>query len=190
MPAKEYWNSFFDPDCVLSRLDCNEGCGDVLEFGCGYGLFTEAAASRTRGTVHALDIDPEMIEATRIRLAKSSRLRNVHLEQCDFLVDGCGRPDQSIDYAMVFNLLHIEAPVALLREAWRATVTGGKVAVIHWNYDPTTPRGPSMDIRPRPEDCRSWLEQAGFQSIRFESLPCCRYHYGLVAAKPSTSPRR
>jgi len=184
MPAEQYWNSFFDADCVLSKLDCNERCGDVLEFGCGYGLFTEAAARRTDGTVYALDIDPEMVEATRLKLAKAG-LSNVRVEQRDFLADGCGRPDQSIGYAMVFNLLHIEEPVALLREARRAMVAGGKLAILHWNYDPTTPRGPSMDIRPRPEDCRIRAEQAGFRFVRFEPLPCCRYHYGLVAQKPA-----
>ncbi|MEX1027692.1 MAG: class I SAM-dependent methyltransferase [Candidatus Paceibacterota bacterium] len=182
MPSEEYWSSFFDADCVLSNLECNEQCGDVLEFGCGYGIFTEAVARRTLGTVFALDVDPAMIEATRRKVARAS-LPNVQVEQRDFLADGCGRPDQSVGYAMLFNLLHIEEPVALLREAHRVLVPGGKIGIIHWNYDPTTPRGPSMDIRPRPEQCRSWAEQAGFRFGRFEPLDCCPYHYGLVVQR-------
>ena len=51
---------------------------------------------------------------------------------------------------------------------------------IHWNYDPTTPRGPSMSIRPRPEVCRQWLNQAGFTvSGQIVNLP--PVHYGILA---------
>lgn len=183
MPSEEFWSSFFDADCILSRLDLDGACDDVLEFGCGYGHFTEAAAKRTRGIVYALDIDPEMIEATRQRLSGAG-LSNVGIEQRDFLSDGCGRPDQSVDYAMLFNILHIEEPVALLREAYRALRPGGKLGIIHWNYDPATPRGPSLDIRPRPEECRAWAEEAGFQLTRFDPLQCCDHHYGIVLHRP------
>lgn len=182
MPAEPYWNSFFDADCILSKLDCNEPLGDVLEFGCGYGLFTEAAARRTADTVHALDIDPQMIEATRQRISAAGLL-NVALEQRDFLADGCGLPEQSIGYAMLFNILHVEQPVKLLRETYRVMMPGGRVGIIHWNYDPSTPRGPSMDVRPRPEQCRSWTEEAGFQFIKLQPLECCSYHYGMVVQR-------
>ena len=179
MPGEDLWNSFFDADCVLSSLDCEDVTGDVVEFGCGYGLFTQAVARRTSGTVYALDIDRVMVAATRRRMSNAG-LRNVVTEQRDFLADGCGRPDQSVSCAMLFNILHIEHPVALLRETYRVTRPGGKVGIIHWDHDASTPRGPSMDIRPRPEQCRTWAEEAGFQLIRFESLTCCPYHYGLV----------
>lgn len=184
MPAEEYWSSFFDPECILSKLDCGANCGDVVEFGCGYGLFTAPAAMRIAGTVYALDIDPEMIKATWLRIAEAG-LANVHVEQRDFLTDGCGRPDQSASYAMLFNILHIEESLSLLREAYRVVMPGGKLGIIHWNYDPKTPRGPSLDIRPRPEQCRMLAETAGFQFSRFEPLHCCDYHYGLVMQRPS-----
>jgi ubiquinone/menaquinone biosynthesis C-methylase UbiE len=184
MPAEAYWNSFFDAECTLSRLDCDGPSGDVVDFGCGYGLFTEVAARKTEGTVYALDIDPQMIEATCLRVTTAG-LPNVHIERRDFLADGCGRPDWSVRYAMLFNILHVEEPVVLLREAYRVLAPGGKVGIIHWAYDSSTPRGPSMDIRPRPEQCRSWAEDAGFQFIRFESLACCSCHYGLLVRKPT-----
>jgi len=37
-----------------------------------------------------------------------------------------------------------------LNGAYRILKIGGKAGLIHWNYDSTTPRGPSMDIRPKP----------------------------------------
>lgn len=188
MPAAERWESFFDADCVLAKLDCDSDCGDVLEFGCGYGTFTEAAAKVVRGTVHALDIEPEMIETTTRRL-EQAWLTNFRAELRDFVADGSGRPEASVDYAMLFNLLHIERPVDLLREAYRALVPGGKLGVIHWNYDPATPRGPSMEIRPRPEQCRLWAKEAGFEFVRFESLACCAHHYGIVFRRPEREER-
>lgn len=182
MPEEEYWASFFNPECILSRLECDRDSGDIVEFGCGYGLFTESAAKRTTGMVYALDIESEMVDATHQRLAKVG-LTNFVVEERDFVSNGCGRPDKCVGYAMIFNLLHIEEPVGLLQEAHRALRLGGKVGVIHWNYDESTPRGPSMDIRPRPEQCQAWLEVAGFQNIRFDPLPCCPYHYGFIAER-------
>jgi SAM-dependent methyltransferase len=182
MPEETSWNAFFNPQCVLPALDCNEHCVDVVEFGCGYGLFTEAAARIVPGCVYAIDIEQEMIAATDARM-KQAGIVNVMTQRRDFVTDGCGRPDASVGYAMLFNILHIEGPVALLREAHRALKPGGRVGVIHWNYDAGTPRGPSMDIRPRPEDIHRWLGDAGFQDIRFEALACCPYHYGYVATK-------
>lgn len=183
MPAEDYWSSFFDVECILSRLDCDEHCGDVVEFGCGYGLYTEPAARRTKGIVCALDIDPEMTEATRLRVTEAG-LSNVRVEQRDFLVDGSGRPDRSVGYVMLFNILHIEEPLALLREAYRVMRPGGKVGIIHWKYDPTTPRGPSMEIRPRPEQCRAWAEAAEFHLTKSASLSYCAHYCGLLLERP------
>jgi ubiquinone/menaquinone biosynthesis C-methylase UbiE len=53
-----------------------------------------------------------------------------------------------VDYAMLFNILHAEQPERLLREARRILAPHGLLGIIHWNYDPSTPRGPSMEIRP------------------------------------------
>ena len=62
---------------------------------------------------------------------------------------------------------------------------GGVVSVIHWKYDSSTPRGPSMDIRPRPEQCRAWAEAAGFIFLRDQDLSeCCQYHYGMLLVRP------
>ena len=184
MPAEDYWATFFNPECLLDALDCGKHCKDVVEFGCGYGTFTEAAARRISGTVHALDIDPIMVEITTDRIANAG-LTNVRAEQRDFMRDGCGCPDESVDYAMLFNILHIEEPVELLAEAYRILKPGGRAGIVHWNYDRSTPRGPSMEIRPRPEQCRDWAIAAGFEFERFELLDCCAHHYGLAVRRPT-----
>lgn len=185
MPDAAYWQTFFNPECIVTKLGCDASCRDVVEFGCGYGTFTVPAARAVRGTVYALDIDPAMIAATQ-ESVQAEGLSNVEVKQRDFLAEGSGRPDASCDYALLFNILHCEEPVALLREAYRTLAPGGSVGIIHWNHDPTTPRGPSLAIRPQPEQCRAWAEESGFVFERFESLACCSYHWGLVLRRPDS----
>jgi len=179
MPDEDYWSTFFNPRCIVERLDCAESRRGLVEFGCGYGLFTVPAAQLAKGRVFAFDIDPEMVAATRKKIAAAG-LSNVTIEPRDCVATGCGLPDASIDHAMLFNILHIENPVGLLAEARRVLVPGGKVSIIHWRSDLETPRGPSLTIRPRPDQCREWGELAGLRFVRYESLSCCSYHYGLV----------
>lgn len=103
-------------------------------------------ARQTRGLVYALDIEPELIVDLQ-RAALSEGLTNLTAIERDFVRDGTGLPDASVDHAMLFNILHIENPAALLHEAYRVLVPGGTVSIIHWNRDPETPRGPSMTSR-------------------------------------------
>jgi ubiquinone/menaquinone biosynthesis C-methylase UbiE len=168
---------------MLARLGCAGPCGEVVEFGCGYGTFTIPAAQSVAGTVHALDIDPAMVKVTRKRAAEAG-LSNVVAKPRDIVADGTGLPDGIAGYAMLFNLLHIEGPVALLREAHRVLAPGGTVGVIHWRTDVPTPRGPSMPIRPTAGQCRAWAEEAGLEFVRGEDLCCCSWHWGLVMRKP------
>jgi ubiquinone/menaquinone biosynthesis C-methylase UbiE len=181
MPEAEVWQGFFDPAHILDRLDCDHP-GNVVEFGCGYGLFTVEAAKRSSGTVYALDIEPEMLLATTTA-ANEAGVATVRPIQRDFVAEATGLPTGSCDYAIVFNLLHIDDPVALLREAFRVLISAGKLGIIHWNVDPATPRGPSMDIRPTPEQCLRWAEEAGFGFVRHEP-GIARWHWGLLMQRP------
>ncbi|AMV30205.1 hypothetical protein VT84_37785 [Gemmata sp. SH-PL17] len=182
MPDAEYWATFFNPACIVSKLDCG-GTGDVIEFGCGYGLFTIPAAAAALGVVYAIDIDPEMVAATSTRADEAGQ-KNVVAYLRDFLADGCGRPDASAGHVMLYNILHIEEPLRLLREARRVLAPGGTLGIIHWKHDPATPRGPSLEIRPTAKQCRAWAEDVGFEFVRDEDLCCCSWHWGLVVKRP------
>lgn len=180
MPPEEMWRSSFDPEKTLVKLGLSSDCLYAVDFGCGYGTFSLAAARLIRGTVHALDIDPEMIECTRAK-AIEQRIINLIVQQRDFVEQGCGLPDGAADYVMLFNILHaLEAP-ALLAEAKRVLQASGKLGVMHWNYDPGTPRGPSMEIRLKSNQCVAIVEQAGFDVGSLVDLP--PYHYGFVATQ-------
>ncbi len=182
MPEENLWATFFDAPAILDHLGLTDPQADVVEFGCGYGTFTMAAAARTRGIVYALDIDPLMLETTQAK-ARAAGLANIQTLLRDFVNDGTGLPDGSVTCALLFNILHAENPVGLLREAWRVLRPSGRVGVIHWNYDPSTPRGPALAIRPRPSQCQAWTRQAGFELfLPWVNLP--PHHYGLVGRKP------
>jgi ubiquinone/menaquinone biosynthesis C-methylase UbiE len=183
MPDGSYWETFFNPRCILEKLGCEGLSGDVVEFGCGYGTFTVPAAQLVTGKVFALDIEPDMVTETA-RNATDAGLENVVAVERDFVAAGCGQPDGSAAYTMLFNILHIENPVGLLREARRVLAPGGTAGVIHWRTDIPTPRGPSLDIRPKPETCRAWGEEAGLEFVRYESLCCCSWHWGMILNRP------
>ncbi len=183
MPDDSHWETFFNPRCILERMDCVGPCGDVVEFGCGYGTFTVPAAELVAGRVFALDIDSDMVAATTQRASRAG-LTNLSAEVRDFVATGCGRADESVRYVMLFNILHIEDPVGLLREAFRVLVPGGCAGIVHWRSDIPTPRGPSMPIRPTAEQCRAWGEEAGLEFVRDESLCCCSWHWGMVMRRP------
>lgn len=180
IPEEEQWNKFFDPKSILEHLGLNQEVKDVADFGCGYGTFTISAAQMIGGRIYAIDIEAGMVREVE-RKAKALNLNNVQPVVRDFISEGSGLEDSSVDFVMLFNILHLENPTDLLREAYKILKVGGKVGIIHWNYDPTTPRGPPMSIRPKPEQCRQWAESVGFIfEQQFDLKP---YHYGLLLRK-------
>ncbi|OGC12361.1 methyltransferase type 11 [candidate division WOR-1 bacterium RIFOXYA12_FULL_52_29] len=180
MPEQERWETFFSPDEILKTLGLGPEIVGAAEFGCGYGTFTIPAARLISGKLFAFDIEPEMIAATKEAAARQG-VKNIEARLRDFMVDGTGLEPESVDFAMLFNILHLEHPAVLLLEANRILRKNGKIGIVHWNYDPTTPRGPSMAIRPRPEQCLEWATEAGFSELeRFDLKP---YHYGIVMSK-------
>ncbi len=180
MPKEEEWAAFFDPKSILQQLGLNRDVRDVADFGCGYGTFTLMAAQMISGKIYALDIEASMV-VTVEQKARELKLKNVEPIQRDFISEGSGLKDASVDFVMLFNILHLDKPIDLLREAYRVLAIDGRVGIIHWNYDSTTPRGPPMTIRPRPEQIRLWAESVGF--VFEQMLDLKPYHYGLVLKK-------
>lgn len=129
MPDEEVWIGFFEPAKVLAVFGLDRGVHDLVEFGCGYGTFTLAAAGVALGTVHALDIEPMMVDVVRKECVDAG-IANVQAAVRDFVLNGTGLADNSMDAALLFNILHHEEPVALMKEALRVLKPNGMLAVM------------------------------------------------------------
>jgi SAM-dependent methyltransferase len=183
MPEREYWESFFEPEVLLSSLLGPQVMGDGAEFGCGYGTFTLPAAQRTQGTLHTFDIEQAMVEQTHERLAKHS-ITNVRVNCCDLLKQGTGLATKSLAFVLIFNLLHAEQPQRFISEAQRLLQPGGKVALIHWRTDIPTPRGPDLSIRPSAAAMADLLIEAGFSGVQIVPFDQGNpYHVGVIGRK-------
>lgn len=178
MPDEAYWETLFDVPLILERLGINDSLKNVVELGCGYGTFTLPVARRISGMIETVDIDPAMIERTRQR-AETEGLRNVSCRLRDVMAAGFGGEPQSRDACLLFNILHCEQPTRLLAEAACAVRPGGWVLVIHWRHDPATPRGPSMEIRPRPKQILDWAQQTALLNPHGSMLDLPPWHYGF-----------
>ncbi|MBI5394465.1 MAG: class I SAM-dependent methyltransferase [Verrucomicrobia bacterium] len=189
MPGEAYWETLFDVPLILDRLGVNASLRDVAELGCGYGTFTLPVARRISGTLRTFDIEPDMAERTRQRADKAG-VRNIVCSVRDVMTESFGVEAASQDACLLFNILHGEEPIRLLAEAARVVRPGGAVLAIHWRCDLPTPRGPDLEIRPRPEQILSWAVRTG----QLEAGPVLElppWHYGVrlarVAPKPLSS---
>lgn len=187
MPEEQYWESFFDPGFIFSQLYLNSNISDAAEFGSGYGTFTIPAAKIIKGKVYAFDIDPLVTERLKQRIALQ-KMNNINVLIRDFVNEGTGLQNNSVDYVMLFNILHAEDPLSLLKEAYRILRKGGYAGIIHWIYSESTPRGPSLNIRPKPEECISWVKESGFQNTS-EVISLPPYHYGIIGKKSTAYPQ-
>ncbi len=188
MPDEAYWDSFFDAEALTKVLHCYpEDKRDVAEFGCGYGTFTLPVAKNITGHIYAFDIESEMIERLTEKHQQAS-LVNIIAQQRDIGTEGSGLENNSVAHVMIYNLLHIEQSVDFLKEALRILQPGGTLSVIHWNFDPNTPRGPSMEIRPKPKNIMQMAQTVGFKHMDSPDISACApYHYGLIFIKPENS---
>lgn len=180
MPEESYWDSYFDPIAVLRDLGLKEDSNLVVDIGSGYGTFTFPTAQLIKGNVIGIDIENEMIKICNDKAEKLG-IKNVNFLRRDIYAAGLGIENNTVDSLFLFNILHCEFPIELLKISYEALKPNGELYVIHWKYDVTTPRGPSMDIRPKPEQIIRWAKIAEFAPTK--QLDIALYHYGLVFIK-------
>ncbi len=181
MPDEKMWEQFFDVEKIFDELEVNKEIEKLVDFGFGYGTFTIPASRRIKGRIYAFDIEDKLAKELESKL-KINNINNVFISNKDFIAEGSGLQNNEVDYVMLFNILHAEESYDILNETFRILKKGGKVGVIHWNYDSSTPRGPSMSIRPKPGDLKNMLVKSDFSIIKYNvNLP--PYHYGILANK-------
>jgi SAM-dependent methyltransferase len=175
MPEEEYWESLFDVPLTLQRFAIYQ-YRDVAELGCGYGTFSIPVAQSIRGTLNTFDIDPAMVARTRERAGSLP----IVCHQRDVLESGFGVKSDAV---LLFNILHCEEPLTLIS---RAAEAANDILVTHWQHS-DTPRGPHLDIRPRPDQVIAWGAELGLVADEVLDLP--PWHYGVrLRRSPGHSP--
>ena len=141
----------------------------VGDLGCGTGHLAVAMAPFVQRVV-AVDGSQAMLDVARARLGD---VRNVDLRRGD--LESLPIRDNELDIAMLSVVLSYAAdPAAVLAEAARALQPGGRLLVADlMPHD-------QVELRQRfgqrwqgfsSETVRTWLESAGFTSVRYLPLP-------------------
>jgi ubiquinone/menaquinone biosynthesis C-methylase UbiE len=131
--------------------------------------------------LYAFDIENELIDYLKEKLS-NLQIDNVILKQRDILTQTTGLADNSVDYVMLFNILHHDSPIDFLDESYRILKQNGKIGIIHWRSDISTPRGPDLSIRPKPEQIIEMIDDKRF-NIAKNPFILEPYHYGLIISK-------
>jgi ubiquinone/menaquinone biosynthesis C-methylase UbiE len=181
MPEENTWNNFFNVELLLSELKINSQIIDLVEIGSGYGTFTIPTAKLIQGKLYAFDIEEEMIENLN-RKIQHQQINNIILAKRDILSQTTGLPANSVDYVMLFNILHHDTPLDFINEAYRILKPEGKIGIIHWRSEIATPRGPDLNIRPKPEQIIDWIDEHKF-CIDKQPFIIEPYHFGLIISK-------
>jgi len=183
MPEEKYWESLFNIENIVSWVNPEMFKLPIIEVGGGYGTFTIPLAQELHTNIVSYDIEEEMIKRIETRY-KEGKLHNVLLKKRDVVDLGFEEADESVDAVLLFNILHFDKRKMLLNEANRVISKNGKIIIIHWRKDIKTPRGPSLDIRPTPNDI--------LLDIKDMSLCLCNeirllepYHWGMILEKRS-----
>ena len=139
--------------------------GTVVDYGCGPGYFTLAAARRVgpAGTVYAVDLEPRMVELVRRRAADAG-LSNVAAVASDGA--RAELPDGIADYIICVQIMHYadgrDGQTAVARDLHRLLKPDGRVLVAQWKPKRATGL-PYEELRAIMDD--AGLTAAGAQSM-------------------------
>ena len=184
----EYWSKLADTidedevyvvgesihQALIERISGESGLGELIELGCGTGLFTKVLAENA-SHVMATDLSDEMLAVARTQLKD---WQNVTVEKAD-----CEKTDFSdgqFDCVFMANFVHIiENPSIALRESYRILKNGGLLLIVDYTgYGMKRFELMKLGIRAMrkwhkpaphakgnlsPDELRSLVESAGFK---------------------------
>jgi predicted methyltransferase len=177
-PDREMWQK---PDQIMDTLGIADG-SVVADIGAGAGWFTIRLARRVgpRGIVYAQDVQRQMLEATRRRVAKEG-LQNVQTR----LGHGSdpNLPGGSLDAVLVVDVYpEVEDRVTLLRNLAVALKPNGRLGIVNYRPGRGGP-GPAPDegVRVDQSTVEADVRAAGLRvAARGDFLP---YQYLMVVQK-------
>jgi ABC-2 type transport system ATP-binding protein len=183
---EKYWSRFqatFDEnqeyvvgkyflDDVKENIKRLPDLGEVLELGCGTGIFTEVVAPNA-DHVFATDLSDELLERAKIRLNEIDNI-TIQKENCTNI----SFPANQFDTVLMANLIHvIENPSRALQECYRVLKDDGLLVITSFTNYGMKPleiiklgfrfmkvwgKPPKHTHRFSPESLGSLMESAGF----------------------------
>ena len=176
-PDREAWQK---PEQIMDALGVAEG-STVADIGAGAGWFTIQLARRVgpNGTVYAQDVQRQMLEAIRRRVAREG-LQNVQTRL------GAGSapnlPQRTFDAILVVDVYDaVDEPVPLLRNLAAALKPGGRIGIVNYKPGNGGPGpGPDEGIRVDSASVEQDASAAGLRVLARQTLP---YQYLLVLGR-------
>jgi SAM-dependent methyltransferase len=183
MPTAGWWEALWpDPVGVLAAVGTKPGM-DVIDLCSGDGWFTLQIA-KIAHHVTAIDIDPQLLEVARHRLAENGATN------CDLAVGDAyalaNLVSGPVDFVFLANAFHGVPDRPRLARAVRDTLKAdGRFAIVNWHQRPREetvilgePRGPKTELRLSPEQTIKAVEAGGLKLADLVEIP--PYHYGAV----------
>lgn len=182
-PERLVW---MPPDHLIRLLDLAPGM-TVADVGAGTGFFAIpfAKAIGRQGTVWAIDVQPEMLQMLTAKLTAPGSPDNVRLREGTAL--GTGLAEASCDLAFYANIWHeLEQWESVLAEARRILKPSGRMAILDWRADRSSPPGPPAEHRITLENVEGQVTGEGWRVLHSGAFG--EHSYLLAAAPPMLPP--
>jgi ubiquinone/menaquinone biosynthesis C-methylase UbiE len=187
MPTAGWWDALWpNPAGVLEAVGLRRDMA-AIDLCCGDGWFT-LPMSKVAASVVAIDIDRNMLEAARDRLAAAGATN------CEFVEGDAYELARHMrgpaDFVLMANAFHGVPDQPRLADAIaKALKPAGRLAVVNWHQarrEETTilgePRGPKGELRMSPEQTIASIEAGGLIFAGLVELP--PYHYAVIMERP------
>ena len=187
MPTAGWWDALWPNAAgVLEAVGLRRDMA-AIDLCCGDGWFT-LPMSRVAASVVAIDIDRNMLEAARDRLAAAGATN------CQFVEGDAYELARHMrgpaDFVLMANAFHGVPDQPRLADAiGKALKPAGRLAVVNWHQrrrEETTilgePRGPKSELRMSPEQTIASIEAGGLIFAGLVELP--PYHYAVIMERP------
>lgn len=140
----------------------------VADIGCGPGYFTiPLAKALVEGKLYALDIDNEMLDACRERVAQA-RMGNVEILKCEEF-DSSLEAGSLDGIFLAFVIQQSPDKPRFLKAVRQLLRPRGWGAILEW-YRKETETGPPLERRVDPELMEELLKSAGFRYLGWRDL--------------------
>lgn len=157
----------------------------VADIGCGIGYFTFALSEvvGNEGLVYALDIEPEMLEDIKSKIAESDIKNIIPVISKEYELT---LEDSSVGTALLCTVMHeVKMREKFLKETNRILRTDGKIVIIEW-IKKDSDYGPPADHRLDKHILKRNLLRTGFKEI--EIMDFNEYFYIASARKNKKIP--